>query len=56
MEKLPNLRFLFAHGGGSFPYTCPRISHGFQVRPDLCAIDNKIDPSEYVRKKNCKKN
>jgi len=55
MEKLPNLRFLFAHGGGSFPYTCPRISHGFQVRPDLCAIDNKIDPSEYVRNKNCKK-
>jgi aminocarboxymuconate-semialdehyde decarboxylase len=55
MEKLPNLRFLFAHGnsyisnflkgGGSFPYTCSRISHGFQVRPDLCAIDNQRDPS-----------
>lgn len=49
-EKLPKLRTCFAHGGGSFPYTCGRISHGFNCRPDLCAIDNKKDPKEYLGK------
>jgi len=49
-EKLPNLRFAFAHGGGSFPATIGRIQHGFDVRPDLCAVDNKIDPIEYLNK------
>jgi len=49
-KKLPNLRFCFAHGGGSFPYTLGRISHGFNARPDLCAIDNKIDPKKYLGK------
>ena len=43
-QKLPNLRVAFAHGGGSFGYTLGRISHGFHVRPDLCAIDNNYDP------------
>ena len=49
-EKLPKLRCCFAHGGGSFPYLCGRISHGFNMRPDLCAIDNKKDPKEYLGK------
>ncbi|MGZ5281577.1 MAG: amidohydrolase family protein [Bacteroidia bacterium] len=49
-EKLPNLKVCFAHGGGSFPATFGRISHGFEVRPDLCAIDNAIHPKEYVGK------
>jgi len=49
-ERLPNLRFAFAHGGGSFPATIGRIQHGFNVRPDLCAIDNTIDPREYLGK------
>ncbi|XP_053261332.1 2-amino-3-carboxymuconate-6-semialdehyde decarboxylase isoform X2 [Podarcis raffonei] len=34
--------------GGSFPYTVGRISHGFNVRPDLCAVDNNIDPKKYL--------
>jgi hypothetical protein len=34
-EKLPNLRVAFAHGGGSFPATFGRITHGFDERPDL---------------------
>jgi aminocarboxymuconate-semialdehyde decarboxylase len=42
LERLPKLRFNFAHGGGSFPYTCGRISHGYNVRPDLCAIGKRI--------------
>lgn len=49
-ERLPNLRVAFAHGGGSFPATIGRIEHGFNVRPDLCAIDNIINPRDYCGK------
>ncbi len=49
-ERLPNLRVAFAHGGGSFPATIGRIEHGFNVRPDLCAIDNNINPRDYLGK------
>jgi len=47
-EKLPKLRVAFAHGGGSFPATIGRIEHGFNVRPDLCAIDNNVNPKDYL--------
>lgn len=50
LEKLPKLRIAFAHGGGSFPSTIGRIEHGFQVRPDLCAIDNPVNPRNYLGK------
>lgn len=50
LEKLPNLRICFAHGGGSFPYTLGRIEHGFEVRPDLVALDNERNPREYLGK------
>lgn len=50
LEKCPALRICFAHGGGSFPATVGRIEHGFAVRPDLCAVDNPVNPREYVRK------
>lgn len=49
-ERLPKLRVAFAHGGGAFPATIGRISHGFAARPDLCAIDNAVNPREYVGK------
>lgn len=49
-KRYPNLRVAFAHGGGSFPATIGRINHGFEVRPDLCAIDNDILPSKYIGK------
>lgn len=48
LERLPNLRICFAHGGGSFPSTLGRIEHGFNVRPDLCAIDNPENPRKYL--------
>ncbi len=48
LEKLPGLRVAFAHGGGSFPATIGRIEHGFEVRPDLCAVDNDVNPREYL--------
>jgi len=50
LERLPNLKVAFAHGGGSFPATIGRIEHGFQVRPDLCAVDNDVNPRDYLGK------
>lgn len=47
-ERLPRLRVCFAHGGGSFPFTIGRIGHGFDERPDLCAVDNAAHPREYL--------
>jgi len=49
-ERLPKLRVAFAHGGGSFPPTIGRIEHGFKVRPDLCAVDNNMNPRTYLGK------
>jgi len=49
-EKLPKLKVAFAHGGGAFPQTIGRIEHGFAVRPDLCAVDNDINPRNYCGK------
>ncbi len=49
-EKFPGLRVAFAHGGGSFPITLGRIEHGFDMRPDLCAVDNNKSPKSYVGK------
>ena len=50
LERFPRLRFAFAHGGGSFPATIGRIKHGFDVRPDLVAIDNAVSPEKYIGK------
>jgi aminocarboxymuconate-semialdehyde decarboxylase len=50
LERLPDLRIAFAHGGGSFPGTIGRIAHGWEVRPDLCAPHCKVNPREYLAK------
>ncbi|HAG49609.1 MAG TPA: 2-amino-3-carboxymuconate-6-semialdehyde decarboxylase, partial [Cryomorphaceae bacterium] len=50
LERLPGLRVAIAHGGGSFAATLGRIQHGFDVRPDLCAVDNAVAPTQYVGK------
>jgi aminocarboxymuconate-semialdehyde decarboxylase len=50
MERLPNLRICFSHAGGSFLPTIGRIEHGFNCRPDLVAIDNPVNPREYIGK------
>lgn len=50
LERLPKLRVCFSHAGGSFLPTLGRIEHGFNCRPDLVAIDNPINPREYVGK------
>lgn len=48
LERLPNLRIGFAHGGGSFPFTIGRIEHGYLARPDLCGVDNQVNPRSYL--------
>ncbi len=48
LERLPRLRLCFAHGGGSFPHTLGRIQHGFEARPDLCAVHNPVPPTAYL--------
>jgi aminocarboxymuconate-semialdehyde decarboxylase len=47
LERLLNLRIMFAHGGGAFPATIGRIEHGFNVRPDLFT-DNPHGPRKYL--------
>ncbi len=49
-DTFPNLKVMFAHGGGSFPHTLGRVSHGWHARPDLCNINDIKDPREYVGK------
>lgn len=49
LDRLPNLRICFAHGGGAFPATIGRIEHGFEVRPDLCAVENPHNPRKYLK-------
>ncbi len=50
MERHPKIRFNFSHAGGSFLPTIGRIEHGFHCRPDLVAIDNPINPRDYIGK------
>ena len=47
-ERFPRLRVAFAHGGGAFPFTLGRIQHGFEVRPDLCAVDCAKEPKDFI--------
>lgn len=49
-ERLSKLKVAFAHGGGSFPATIGRIEHGFNVRPDLVAVHNEVNPREYLNR------
>jgi aminocarboxymuconate-semialdehyde decarboxylase len=35
LDKVPNLKVMFSHSGGSFPGTVGRIEWGYKCRPDL---------------------
>lgn len=50
LDRFPNLRFCFAHGGGSFPMTLGRIEHGFHVRPDLVQVRTTTEPRSLLDK------
>jgi aminocarboxymuconate-semialdehyde decarboxylase len=51
-DRFPRLRVAYAHGGGAFPFTAGRIEHGFNVRPDLCAVDSQTHPRSYLAQTN----
>ncbi len=50
LERLPKLRFNFSHASGSFLATIGRVEHGYNCRPDLVAIDNPVNPRDYLGK------
>lgn len=47
-ERLPNLRVLYAHGGGAFPALLGRLEHGQYCRPDLFKEASSISPWETI--------
>ncbi|WP_134704305.1 amidohydrolase family protein [Ammoniphilus sp. YIM 78166] len=48
MDKFPNLKICFAHGGGSLPYLIHRLDQGWKVWPHLRLIQRP--PSYYAKK------
>lgn len=48
LDKLPNLKVCFAHGGGSLPYILPRMDMGWEVWPHTRNTENP--PSMYAKK------
>jgi aminocarboxymuconate-semialdehyde decarboxylase len=49
LERLPNLRICFAHGGGAFPLVQGRVDKGFAVRSEMRVNIGK-PPSDYARR------
>ena len=49
LERLPDLRICFAHGGGAFPLTLARLDHGWKVRPEGPAAIPR-PPRDYARR------
>ncbi|MCR8644507.1 amidohydrolase [Paenibacillus sp. N1-5-1-14] len=47
IEKFPNLKICFAHGGGSFPFILPRLDQGWNVWPHLRVTEHP--PSHYTK-------
>lgn len=46
-DRLPDLRFIFLHGGGTAPYLIGRFTHGWKARPECGKISRP--PLEYLR-------
>lgn len=46
IERFPDLKICFSHGGGSFPYILPRLDQGWEVWPDLRLTTHP--PSHYL--------
>jgi aminocarboxymuconate-semialdehyde decarboxylase len=49
LDRFPGLKIILAHAGGHLPYTCGRLRHGFNVRPE-CKEFIKKSPLDYVKK------
>jgi aminocarboxymuconate-semialdehyde decarboxylase len=49
-ERLPNLRVMYAHGGGAFPTLLGRLEHGAYCRPDLFKNASQLSPYDTIKK------
>lgn len=49
LDRHPNIRFCFAHGGGMIPYQVGRLDRGYRVRPE-CEGRCLEAPSAYLRR------
>jgi len=49
LERLPNLKIVFAHAGGVFPYIVGRMDHGYKVRIEECQKAIPHPPSHYLK-------
>jgi aminocarboxymuconate-semialdehyde decarboxylase len=47
-QRLPNLKIIFAHAGGVFPYIVGRMDHGYKVRIEECHKMIPQPPSHYM--------
>ena len=50
LERHPNLRFGWVHGGGFLPYQIGRWDHGWGVRPEAVQVIADTAPSVYFRR------
>lgn len=50
LRRLPRLRVMLAHGGGSFPGILGRIEAGHRSRPDLVATMDDRSPRSYLER------
>lgn len=48
LDKFPNLKLCFAHGGGSLPYLLPRMDKGWNVWPHIRKTEKP--PSHYAKR------
>ncbi|MDP6799507.1 MAG: amidohydrolase family protein, partial [SAR202 cluster bacterium] len=50
LDRLPDLKLCFAHGGGYACYGIGRLDRGFQVRDEAKVNDLSQAPSDYLRR------
>jgi aminocarboxymuconate-semialdehyde decarboxylase len=48
-KRHPKLKVCLAHGGGAFPTLLGRLTHAFEVRPDLCQQCCQDPPGAFLR-------
>jgi aminocarboxymuconate-semialdehyde decarboxylase len=48
MDRHPELKICFAHGGGTLPYQIGRLDHGFRVREECRHLTDT--PYNYMRR------
>lgn len=48
LDKYPDFKICFSHGGGSLPYLLPRIDQAWEVWPHIRTTENP--PSHYAKK------